>query len=153
MPTPPGGPTGSSPAGTCPPTTILDEIEQFHANLIAALEWSADQPPLGLRLLRGVARAWEDLGRAGDAMVAADRLLTDDNAERYGAEWLGGRWHSVTCTSCARGPTTYGELLEQIEAVAGELGDDYHRAPCTAGARSALDTRIGRSAGHRPRAR
>ena len=65
-----------------PTDDILDEIEEFHANLAAALDWSADDPPLGLRLLRGVAIAWEDLGRAGDAMAAADRLLTDDNAQR-----------------------------------------------------------------------
>ena len=45
-----------------PTDDILEEIEEFHANLIAALDWSADDPPLGLRLLRGVARAWEESG-------------------------------------------------------------------------------------------
>ena len=123
-----GGPTGSNPAVTMPTDDILDEIEEFHANLIAALDWSADDPPLGLRLLRGVAIAWEDLGRAGDAMAAADRLLTDDNAQRYGAEWLGRGLELVRLV--LRGSRASGrrcDLFERIEAVAGQRGDEYYR--------------------------
>ena len=108
-----------------PTDDILEEIEEFHANLSAALDWSVDEPPLGLRLLRGVARAWEDLGRAGDAMAAADRLLTDDNAERYGAEWLAAAWRpSWTSTSWREDQRRRCALLERIEAVAAERGDE-----------------------------
>ena len=74
--------------GALPTDDLLEEIEEFHANLKAALEWSADQPELGLRLLRGVAITWEDLGRAGDAMATADRLLNEENTDRYDAAWL-----------------------------------------------------------------
>ena len=41
------------PRGAMPTDDILDEIEEFHANLKAALDWSVDQTRLGLRLLRG----------------------------------------------------------------------------------------------------
>ena len=92
------------PRGAMPSDDILEEMEAFHANLVAALDWGADEPALGLRLLRGVAIAWEDLGRAGDAMAAADRLLTDDNAQRYGAEWLAAAWRTSFLYFSARGP-------------------------------------------------
>ena len=39
------------PRGDMPTDDILDEIEEFHANLKAALDWSVDRPELGLRLL------------------------------------------------------------------------------------------------------
>ena len=91
------------PRGAMPTDDILEEIEEFHANLKAALDWSADDPALGLRLLRDVAVAWEDLGRAGDAMAAADRLLTDDNAQRYSAEWLAAAWRTSFLYFSARG--------------------------------------------------
>ena len=48
------------PRGAMPTDDILDEIDEFHANLKAALDWSTDQPALGLRLLRDVA---DRLGR------------------------------------------------------------------------------------------
>ena len=57
------------------------EIQEFHANLKAALDWSVEPARLGYACWRRVATAWKDLGRAGDAMAAADRLLTDANAE------------------------------------------------------------------------
>ena len=92
------------PRGEMPADDMLDEIEEFHANLSAALDWSSDDPPLGLRLLRGVAIAWDDLGRPGDAMAAADRLLTDDNAQRYSSEWLAAAWRTSNLYFSARGP-------------------------------------------------
>ena len=32
------------PRGAMPTDDILDEIDEFHANLIAALDWSVDDP-------------------------------------------------------------------------------------------------------------
>jgi hypothetical protein len=110
-----------------PADDILVEIEEFHANLRAALDWSTDQPPVGLRLLRGVALAWEDLGRSGDAMAAADRLLTDDNAEHDGADWLAAAWRTAFLYFQARGPAEMARFLERIEAVAGQRGDEFYR--------------------------
>ena len=115
------------PRGDMPADDILVEIEEFHANLRAALDWSTDQPPVGLRLLRGVALAWEDLGRSGDAMAAADRLLTDDNAEHDGADWLAAAWRTAFLYFHARGPAEMARFLERIEAVAGQRGDEFYR--------------------------
>jgi predicted ATPase/class 3 adenylate cyclase/DNA-binding CsgD family transcriptional regulator len=115
------------PRGTMPTDDVLDEIDEYHADLAAALDWSADQPALGLRILRCVAVAWEDLGRAGDAMAAADVLLTAANAERLGTAWLEAAVAAVELHFLARGTTAYGERLEQIESVAEQIGDDYHR--------------------------
>ena len=112
------------PRGAMPTDEVLEEIEEFHDNLIAALDWSTDDPPLGLRLLRGVARAWEDLGRAGDAMAAADRLLTDENAQRYGAEWLAAAWRTSALYFWREGQRKSMPFLERIEAVAAQRGDD-----------------------------
>jgi predicted ATPase/class 3 adenylate cyclase/DNA-binding CsgD family transcriptional regulator len=115
------------PRGALPTDPILEEIREFHANLKAALDWSADHPAIGLRLLRDVAVAWDDLGRAGDAMWAADRLLTDDNAKRYGREWLAAAWRtSILCFS-ARGPAAVMPFLERMEAVAADRGDGFYR--------------------------
>jgi predicted ATPase/class 3 adenylate cyclase/DNA-binding CsgD family transcriptional regulator len=116
------------PRGAMPTDDILDDIEQYHANLKTALDWSTDQPALGLRLLAGMARAWEDLGRARDAMAAADRLLTDDNAQQYGADWLEAANRTSGLYFLARGPHEQSVLLDRIEAIAVERGDDYHVA-------------------------
>ena len=115
------------PRGAMPSDDILEEIEEFHANLVAALDWTTDDPRLGLRLLGGVAVAWEDLGRAGDAMAAADRLLTDDNAQRYSAEWLVAAWRTSALYFSARGPAEVMRFLERIEAVAAQRGDEFYR--------------------------
>ena len=115
------------PRGDMPTDEILAKIAEFHANLKAALDWSVDQPRLGLRLLGGVARAWDDLGRAGDAMTAADRLLTDDNAQLHGDEWLSTAWRTSFLVSASRGPADEMALLERIEAVATREGDEFYR--------------------------
>jgi predicted ATPase/class 3 adenylate cyclase/DNA-binding CsgD family transcriptional regulator len=115
------------PRGALPADPILDEIEEYHANLRAALDWSADKPAIGLRLLRDLGVAWEDLGRAGDAMFAADRLLTDENARRFGSEWLAAAWRTSLLYLSARGPAELMPFLERIEAVAAERGDDFYR--------------------------
>ena len=115
------------PRGDMPTDHIVDEIQEFHANLKAALDWSVDRPELGLRLLGRVAHAWKDLGRAGDAMAAADRLLTDANAELDADEWLAVAWRTSHLVFEARGPADGVALLERIEAVAARRGDEFYR--------------------------
>ena len=47
-----------------------------------------NDPSTACDILRGVARGWSDLGRSEDAITAAERLLTDENAARFPREWL-----------------------------------------------------------------
>jgi predicted ATPase/class 3 adenylate cyclase/DNA-binding CsgD family transcriptional regulator len=115
------------PRGAMPTDDVLAEIEAYHANLKTALDWSTDNPAMGLRLLRGVAIAWEHLGRAPDAMTAADHLLTADNAQRFGAEWLEAAQSCWRLYFEARGHPEMRAHLRRIESVADERGDDYHR--------------------------
>jgi predicted ATPase len=114
------------PRGAMPTDDILDEVEEYHDNLAAALDWAADQPLLGLRLLGGVARAWETLGRSADGLAAADALLTDENAERYAAEWLSAANRLDGLYFLGRGPQQRNAFLERVETVALRVGDDYH---------------------------
>ena len=50
------------PRGAMPTDEVLEEVDEFHDNLIAALDWSAGQAPLGLRLLRGRGEVVGELG-------------------------------------------------------------------------------------------
>ena len=59
---------------------------------------------------------------------AADILLTDENARRYGAEWLAAANSASGLYWLARGPQRQAALLERVEVVAAQLGDDYHLA-------------------------
>ena len=75
---------------------VIEHIEMFHDSVAAALEWSTRDPAVGLRLLRLLARAWQGSGRPQAALTAVDRLLTDENAERFPVPWaaaaaVGGR--------------------------------------------------------------
>ena len=92
------------PRGTCPPTTSSKKSRSIHDNLIAAVDWAGDQPPLGLRLLRAMARPFESLGSARDVIAAADLLLTDDNAQQFGVEWLSAANRAAGVYWLARGP-------------------------------------------------
>jgi predicted ATPase/class 3 adenylate cyclase/DNA-binding CsgD family transcriptional regulator len=114
------------PRGSMPTDDVIEQIQEFHANLKSALDWSAERPSVGLRLLAGLAIAWEDLGRAGDAMAASERLLTEENARRHSREWLAAAMATVELEFLARGAVEYGERLALIEAVATELGDEYY---------------------------
>jgi predicted ATPase/DNA-binding CsgD family transcriptional regulator len=114
------------PRGAMPTDELLDEIEEFHTNLKAALDWSTNQPALGLRLLRDVSVAWMDIGRAGDALDAADRLLTDANAEEHVDAWLAAAWRAGFLSFQARGPEDLVPLSERIEAVAARRGDQLY---------------------------
>ncbi len=62
---------------------VIEHLELFHDSVAAALEWSTGDPAVGLRLLRLLGRAWHGGGRPQAALTAVDRLLTDENAERF----------------------------------------------------------------------
>jgi predicted ATPase/class 3 adenylate cyclase/DNA-binding CsgD family transcriptional regulator len=115
------------PLGAMPTDERLAEIEEFHTNLKAALDWSVDHPPLGLRLLHGLGVAWAELGRAGDAMAAADALLTDENALHHGDEWLAAAWRTSALYFSSRGTAAELPFLERIESVASQRGDEFYR--------------------------
>src|SRR5262249_16840338 len=61
---------------------VIERIELFHDSLAAALDWSARQPEVGLRMLRFLARSWQGTGRPHACLPAVDALLTDENAEQ-----------------------------------------------------------------------
>ena len=56
-----------APRWMLPTEDTLASAEQFHANLVAALEWSVADPSRGLVLLSRLGRIWSELGRGGDA--------------------------------------------------------------------------------------
>jgi predicted ATPase/class 3 adenylate cyclase/DNA-binding CsgD family transcriptional regulator len=114
------------PRGALPTDEVLEEIEGFHGNLKAALDWSVADPPLGLRLLRDVSRAWDGSGRAGDAMVAADSLLSDENAQHFEEAWLEAAARSAPLHFDALGPTEYRSLLDRIARTAERVGETSH---------------------------
>jgi predicted ATPase/DNA-binding SARP family transcriptional activator len=116
------------PRGAMPTDEALDEIGEYHDNIAAALDWTADKPHVGLRLLRAVARPWESTGRTRDAVTAADVLLADDNANRYPLEWLTAANAASGLYWRARGIAANEALLERVERVARQLGDDYQLA-------------------------
>jgi DNA-binding CsgD family transcriptional regulator len=109
-----------------PTDELLEEIEEFHTNLKSALDWSTNQPALGLRLLRDVSVAWMDTGRAGDALDAADRLLTDAIAEEHGDAWLAAAWKAALLSIQVRGPDEGMEFSERFEAIAARRGDELY---------------------------
>ena len=118
------------PRWAMPSEETLEAADQFHGNLVAALEWSIADPSRGLTLLTRLARVWTQTGRAGDAMVAVDRLLTDDNAERHGPAWL-----AAATEACALGVPGARESAEAFALARSrratspaQHGDDYHAA-------------------------
>ena len=104
---------------------VIEHIELFHDSVAAALEWSTRDPAVGLRLLRLLARAWHGSGRPQAALTAVDRLLTDENAERFPLPWA-----AAAATVCRprrhRSELVRGEgLLLRGRAVADQAGDEY----------------------------
>ena len=116
------------PRWMMPSDETLAAAEQFHGNLVAALEWTSADPTRGLTLLARLGRVWADSGRAGDSMVAVDRLLTDENAQRHGLAWLTAATETALLVLMARGADDTHALLERVENVARERDDDYHAA-------------------------
>jgi DNA-binding CsgD family transcriptional regulator len=111
-----------------PTDSVLAEVETFHANLKSALDWSVDEPELGLRLVAGVARPWEDLGRAPEAMAAADRLLVEEHALSHPSAWLEAAWRSRWLYFEARGGEALVAIAARVGEVAARVGDEYYRA-------------------------
>ena len=58
-----------------PTDDAVDQISAYYDNLKSALDWSVDEPELGLRLLASLARPMLCEGRTGGALAVADRLL------------------------------------------------------------------------------
>ncbi|HWC66630.1 MAG TPA: LuxR C-terminal-related transcriptional regulator, partial [Acidimicrobiales bacterium] len=116
------------PRWSMPTDEALAAAQQFHGNLLVALEWSIADPRRGLTLLTCLGRIWTNSGRAGDAIEAVDRLLTDENAQRHSGVWLPAATEASPLVFMARGVAEFGALLERVEAVAREQGDDYHAA-------------------------
>jgi predicted ATPase len=116
------------PRWSTPSSETLAAAEQFHGNLVAAVEWSTGDPLRGLTLLGRLGRLWRETGRGGDAMGAVDRLLSDENAERHGPVWLTAATEISLPMLMARGVAETFALLERVEDVAREQGDDYHAA-------------------------
>ena len=116
------------PRWMMPADQTLESADQFHGNLVAALEWSIADPIRGLTLLTRLGRVWTQTGRAGDAMLAVDRLLTDENATRHGTAWLTAATETFLLMFMARGVTETSALAARVEEVAHDQEDDYHAA-------------------------
>jgi predicted ATPase/DNA-binding CsgD family transcriptional regulator len=116
------------PRWMMPAEQTLESADQFHGNLVAALEWSIADPIRGLTLLTRLGRVWTQTGRAGDAMFAVDRLLTDENATRHGTAWLAAATETFVLMFMARGVTETSALVARVEEVAHDQEDDYHAA-------------------------
>jgi predicted ATPase/class 3 adenylate cyclase len=110
-----------------PNGSSFEQIEAYYDNLSAAVDWGGYEPQLGLRLLYGMAKVAQDIGRAGDAVAAAQRLLTDESAEAYGELWL----RAAGATSFRYDTRSFDELqafAARMEEVATRLDDEYHVA-------------------------
>jgi predicted ATPase/DNA-binding SARP family transcriptional activator len=116
------------PRGANPSDASLDEIDTFYDNLTAALDWSTREPHLGLRLLYSMAQIGQDLGRAADVVAAADRLLTQENADAYGQLWLNAAGATSSRYDLARGFDELLVLVNRMAEVSSRLGDEYHLA-------------------------
>jgi predicted ATPase/DNA-binding CsgD family transcriptional regulator len=116
------------PRAVMPSDDSLEDVKKYHENIKAALDWSVEAPRLGLSLLERLGRVWHESGRAGDAMVPADRLLTAANAERYGSDWLAAAQSAAGLHFHARGEAAFINLVDRIENTARANGDEYHLA-------------------------
>jgi predicted ATPase/class 3 adenylate cyclase/DNA-binding CsgD family transcriptional regulator len=116
------------PRWAMPSDETLEAAQQFHGNLVAALEWSVADPSHGLTLLSRLGRIWTSTSRAGDATNAIDRLLTDDNALHHAPAWLSAATETALLVFRARGITEASALVERVEHVARDACDDYHAA-------------------------
>ena len=109
-----------------PTDEVLEEIDEFHANLKVALDWVSSDPERGLRLLHLVARPWESSGRAPDAMNAADLLVGPAPSDSDPSS--GSRRPPVPpgSISTAWGPDAGTAVLHRVSEVAHRAGDDYY---------------------------
>ena len=131
---------------------VLEHVEGFHDNLRAALDWGLEDAQLGLFLLERLARSWENLGRDLDAVSAIERLLTPENADRHGHEWIAAANAAQHIVAVTQGDVEWAVFLETVEATAARLGDRYQRAP-SQGSEDQRSRDGRRAAGARARAR
>jgi predicted ATPase/DNA-binding CsgD family transcriptional regulator len=107
---------------------MVERVEEVHANLVAALNWSVVDPELGLFLLAGLVRAWWGGGRAGDAMTAIDRLLTPPNAVAHPEAWIDAVTFAAGLVYTFRGQDEGDSLLGVAELMATSIDDEYRLA-------------------------
>jgi predicted ATPase/class 3 adenylate cyclase/DNA-binding CsgD family transcriptional regulator len=116
------------PRWAMPTDAVVAEAEEVHDNLRAALDWSVDDPAIGLRMLRRLARIWTVSGRPGEAMPAVDRLLTPAAADVDVDAWLAAANGASMLLFLARGPEASAQLLASVVRIAEQRGDDYRLA-------------------------
>ena len=104
---------------------VIEHLEVFHDSVAAALDWSTSDPAVGLQMLRLLARAWHGCGRPQAALTAVDRLLTDENAERFPLPWAAASAAVAVLVSTARSRTEANGLVRRGRALAEEAGDEY----------------------------
>ena len=105
---------------------VIEHLEVFHDSVAAALEWSTSDPAVGLRLLRLLARAWHGCGRPQAALTAVDRLLTDENAERFPLPWAAASASVAVLVGTARSrPEASRAGCGAAGLLADEAGDEY----------------------------
>ena len=104
---------------------VIEHLELFHDSVAAALEWSTGDPAVGLRMLRLLSRAWHAGGRPQAALAAVDRLLTDENAERFPLLWAAAAASVAVLVGTARSRLEADELVQRGRDLADAAGDDY----------------------------
>ena len=123
-----GGRTGSNHELLIPLTRTLRQVDRFYDNVRAAMDWAVNDPRLGLRLLYSFAKVCQDLGRAGDAVAAAERLLTPDDAGPYGELWLRAAGATSIRYDLGGSYDDYLAFVQRMSDVATRLDDPYHLA-------------------------
>ena len=104
---------------------VVEQVDELHDDLMAALHWSTRNVAMGLHLLSRVARPWLAGSRPFDALAVADRLLLGNEVDEAGATWLEAarRWTEIYAKAGReQGALT---LVERIQHVAQALGDSY----------------------------
>jgi predicted ATPase/class 3 adenylate cyclase len=117
---------------------VAEEVDAVHANLVAALEWSLGDPGTGLEMLRLLARAWLITGRSDAAMVAVDRLLTDEQAAAHPRVWVRAAFEAIEPVFEVRDWEEAMVLARRTQRWAEQLDDPV----LTAAARTVTSTDI-----------
>jgi predicted ATPase/class 3 adenylate cyclase/DNA-binding CsgD family transcriptional regulator len=107
---------------------VVEQVEEFHDNLKAALDWGVAEPELGLRLLRRLARPWQNSARTVDVVSPVERLLTDDNADLYPSAWVHATNAVAVPLDTALGDGAALPFVERAEQLATDAGDELHAA-------------------------
>ena len=116
------------PRAVDPADEDFAQVDRFYDDVRAAMDWAANDPRLGLRLLYSFAKVCQDLGRAGDAVAAAERLLTPDDAGPYGELWLRAAGATSIRYDLGGSYDDYLAFVQRMSDVATRLADPYHLA-------------------------